>query len=765
MSSRFRLKEGWISFFLVLALALTPAAALNSADYLTGLEIMSVVVGVSVVAGLLISKSRFRPFFAHFLSLVYGAALLTFLIGRQFPADLDWKSRILDLATRQGEWLLMVFTEGTNRDGLVFIMHTGVIFWIIGYMAAWYTFRSRRLWRAIIPAGILLLFIVYYYYGPRPLLVYLVVYVLIALLYITNSFLLDRREEWEASAVRYESGIQYNMLRASFIFAAVAVAFSWSLPAFSASAVLNEAMGGAGVTSSWRKVQDNWSRMFASLRSYGSGTNDPYSDTLTLGGPRSVGQTLVMDVQVDEQLPYAYWQAAVYDTYENGSWTASRSSRELRYPDEGPFDLPVVAGRSYVKQRVINYSPNAGGIYGAPEITEVDRQIYVSKRVDDFGNDVISGLESRFVMGIGDSYELISRIATVDADTLRRTNQVYPNTIRDVYLQVPDSITPQTLELAAELVSGHDNVFDKAIAVRDYLRANIAYNDQISAPPQESEPIHYILFEGKEAYCNYYASSMAIMLRSQGIPARVVGGFSQGIFNQEFNFYRVKASNAHSWVEVYFPAFGWIQFEPTASIPVVDRSVPITNPGDAFSDDEGASDSPEGGPGSDEEPLSDAERLGDLLGEEEDLGALRFGSGSGTLPVAAIIGVALVAAAGLLMLRYKRQVESDVARSYGSLGWWSKPLGVAVHESDTPYERMDRLAEAAPEAREPLRTIVQGFVVSRFSREKSAPVDLPEAWSKLRPALIRSALEMRLVRLQDWLRRSEDDSAKDSAGQ
>ena len=153
------------------------------------------------------------------------------------------------------------------------------------------------------------------------------------------------------------------------------------------------------------------------------------------------------------------------------------------------------------------------------------------------------------------------------------------------YLQLPPSVTPETIALAADLVNRFDNPFDQSIAIRNYLRRAIAYNDQIAAPPPNVDPVHYVLFDLREGYCNYYASAMAIMLRSQGVPARIVQGYAQGEYNEEDGFYRVRANNAHTWVEVYFPAYGWIQFEPTASLPLESR-LPGEggNAGDSFQD-------------------------------------------------------------------------------------------------------------------------------------------------------------------------------------
>ena len=181
----------------------------------------------------------------------------------------------------------------------------------------------------------------------------------------------------------------------------------------------------------------------------------------------------------------------------------------------------------------------------------------------------------------GDVYEVTSRVSTADAASLRSAGNAYPSWVSERYLQLPDTITDETVALANELTAPYDNAFDKSVAVRDYLRNNITYNDQIDAPPDDVEPVHYTLFETQEGYCNYYASAMVVMLRSQGVPSRIVSGYAQGEFDEESVSYRVRASNAHTWVEVYYPEYGWIQFEPTVSIPTVDRPENAGG-GDAF---------------------------------------------------------------------------------------------------------------------------------------------------------------------------------------
>jgi hypothetical protein len=83
--------------------------------------------------------------------------------------------------------------------------------------------------------------------------------------------------------------------------------------------------------------------------------------------------------------------------------------------------------------------------------------------------------------------------------------------------------------------------------------------------------VDYFLFELKRGYCDYYASAMVILARAAGIPARLVTGYLSGTFDETTGQYRVTAADAHSWVELYFPSYGWIEFDPTARLSAIER--------------------------------------------------------------------------------------------------------------------------------------------------------------------------------------------------
>jgi hypothetical protein len=158
-------------------------------------------------------------------------------------------------------------------------------------------------------------------------------------------------------------------------------------------------------------------------------------------------------------------------------------------------------------------------------------------------------------------YEAESDIATPSAAELRAAGRNYPAAIAATYLALP-AVDPRVPRLAAQIAASGRNDFDKAAAIENYLRTRFGYTLQLprSAP---KDPIANFLFERKQGHCEYFASSMAVMLRTLGIPSRVVNGFRSDEFNDLTGNYVIRARDAHAWVEAYFPGYGWHTFDPT----------------------------------------------------------------------------------------------------------------------------------------------------------------------------------------------------------
>ena len=112
------------------------------------------------------------------------------------------------------------------------------------------------------------------------------------------------------------------------------------------------------------------------------------------------------------------------------------------------------------------------------------------------------------------------------------------------------------------MTAGAETPAQRARAIEGHLRQDYGYTLELLSKPVD-DPLAYFLFVRKKGHCEYFASSMAVMLRTLGIPARVVNGFRGGEYNDLTGSYIVREKDAHSWVEAYFPEYGWVTFDPT----------------------------------------------------------------------------------------------------------------------------------------------------------------------------------------------------------
>ena len=152
-----------------------------------------------------------------------------------------------------------------------------------------------------------------------------------------------------------------------------------------------------------------------------------------------------------------------------------------------------------------------------------------------------------------------------------RLTALYTANIIETYLQLPTDLPPELAAYAAEITAGAETPYDKALAIEATLR-KLPYTLDVPAPPKGSGGCFRFLNDLGKGYCDYFASAMVVLARLSGVPARLAIGYASGNYDRQADQYTVTEMDAHSWVEVYFPGFGWIPFEPTPSRLVPERT-------------------------------------------------------------------------------------------------------------------------------------------------------------------------------------------------
>lgn len=306
-----------------------------------------------------------------------------------------------------------------------------------------------------------------------------------------------------------------------------------------------------------------------------------FTDDVELGeiGQIKKSRALVMRVQTDTQIDYPQlrWRGVALATFDGRRWTSKDRSPELLFSN----------AEGWIRTR----NPDPSGILSSATTIHYSVQLEPVATDAIFAPAMVVALRGSFGGGISSGhgrgpylfedasgsffnpvhnypalrYAGISRLPNWSPQKLRAASSDYPAQIAETYLQLPD-LDPRIAELARTVTANAPTAYDKAVTLETYLRTRYSYTLNLTGSPGNS-PLSHFLFETRAGHCEYFASALAVMLRTLGIPTREVNGFLPGEYNDLGGDYIVRESDAHSWVEVYFPGNGWVTFDPTPAAP------------------------------------------------------------------------------------------------------------------------------------------------------------------------------------------------------
>jgi transglutaminase-like putative cysteine protease len=304
-----------------------------------------------------------------------------------------------------------------------------------------------------------------------------------------------------------------------------------------------------------------------------------FSDEVKLGAIGQIQQSdsVVMHVKFADRTPIpadVKWRGVTLSQFDGKRWFNERSlmkanvvhvlgGRLLFVP--GPFTKPLNGAKSSVFTKRLEYHVvmqpiglNAFFLIPRPQALQTD--------VRDFSVDGAG------TIGLNDPtrqisyYDAQSVIMEPTLEARQSNSREFPEQVATIYTQLPEGIDPRIAGLARQVSGGATSVYAKASAIEGFLQSGGQYSytlELLGPADQRGDPLAHFLFDTKRGHCEYFASAMAIMLRTQGIPARIANGFRGGEFNDISGSYIVRARDAHSWVEAYIPGFGWESFDPT----------------------------------------------------------------------------------------------------------------------------------------------------------------------------------------------------------
>ncbi|QSX00443.1 transglutaminase TgpA family protein [Haloterrigena alkaliphila] len=278
------------------------------------------------------------------------------------------------------------------------------------------------------------------------------------------------------------------------------------------------------------------------------GTIDYTAERSGIGGSVELSPEVRFTVQSERP---SYWRTGVYDRFTGDEWVRTGDHRRsLDALSEPPGEYDRV-------EQIVTAETDLGVMPAAPHPIAVDGELAQHTEVSRYG-----GIQPATPVLEGDSYAVESAVIDPDAQRLRVAGTNYPDGLASDfdYFQTPEGLSSEFERRTDEITADADNPYDEAVAIESHLRTSKEYSLEVDRP--DGNVAEAFLLEMEEGYCVYFATTMVQMLRAEDIPARYVTGYTTGQQIGE-DEYLVRGTDAHAWVEVYFPDHGWVSFDPT----------------------------------------------------------------------------------------------------------------------------------------------------------------------------------------------------------
>jgi hypothetical protein len=676
-----------------------------------------------------------------------------------------------------GPWLQRMRNGEAASDPAFFLYLLCVLFWFASGWLSWAVLRLRQPLIGLVPLAAIFSANVLNYPTDQNFYTITFIFLTLALLLWTGY----RRSLADASSagIKLSNDARWDFWEGGGAISLLLVVLSVFLPPLSTADSTVDLEN--GVFRSWADLQQRLNHPVALGRGSGSGNSVGFADDVPLGGPvhQTGGVVMVYTVEGRYSGP-RYFRGLNLARTASGEWSYQPVStiKQMVPKDQRPPYSEDYLSHSAASFKVTMLKPPRGFadvVFYPDQLFKIDRPVVASESavgaVAACGSithpascslgipgssatsvlqtvDRVTGLNSTSSAG---SYRVVAEYSTASEDELRQARTNYPVWVA-AYGQNPANPgrfgrsyrTPEAEDavarLAQQATAGASTPYDKAQAVERFLRSNYGYSLTPPVPPAGTDPLQYFLTDSKVGYCQYFASAMGDMLRSLGIPTRLVNGYGPGTYDQKSSRWVVRESDAHTWVEVYFPQYGWIPFEPTPDGTYF--PIPRGQTTDVVCRRDSCDLSGDTGQAAAVPPRADPHGI--IAGEQggsPTVGGIQLPPARYWPPVLALLAL-LLGAAAYGASRYLR--PHTIAGVWKRTGFLSRIAGVPRGPAETPLEFGARLGRELPETADVARRLAAEVTVAAYSRAAGAAsrrAAVVEAWEALRPLLLRHAIQ------------------------
>jgi transglutaminase-like putative cysteine protease len=475
---------------------------------------------------------------------------------------------------RLWNWLISPDKVGLH-DPLPIQLVWGWVLWVAAAWGAYLLWQNRQALLAVIPLGILLTVTTFFTGVDNSILC---LFLGITLVLQTTGSWRRRLHRWQTHNLDWASDLALDVGTTAVVLIGLIMTVSLLIPQISLTEIINKLKFQEQLAQSGQSINN----MAASLgieRRIPLPTQSPRI-TMPSGMPRShllgagpeLTEKLVMLIKTNdppqrpEQYggappPAYYWLGGTFDLYTGAGWMSSPTTNTDLPPNQAQL-APEGPGRT-LTQTVRPIQTFGSLLFTAGIPLQVNRPSQITYRSNkDWASTILEATEV---------YTAQSWLARASADDLRQAGTNYPEWITQRYLALPKSVPARVRSLALELTATAPTPYDRAIMLETYLR-QFPYSLDISSIPSGYEATDYFLFDLKKGYCDYYATSMVVLARAAGLPARFAMGYAPSPYDYNTYQYVVREMEAHSWAQIYFPGYGWIDFEPTSGRSLINRA-------------------------------------------------------------------------------------------------------------------------------------------------------------------------------------------------
>ncbi len=752
----FRPAEGWLSLFATAVMVVIVAGSFVDAAWTGGSAsdggFLPYVGVIGLAFGLFGAKVGWGRWRTHLVGALFAGIVLPLVVGGVIDQTAGWDpsglaqrfAAMYDVA--RNVWLdLAIFgrpyTNQTAHYHLVF----GVLIWGAGQLAGFSVFGHRRPLDAVVVLGLVL--IADDALTGHDQLPLLIAFTAAALLLLIRTHVFEEEVTWTRRKIGDPHAVGQLYLNGGAMFVTAAIIGAVALTFTASSAPLQGAMQDLP---RYLQSLSSWVQRFAPTGGdpVGIGVVTFGNDAVTSGQWLPSNSTAFRAQFAPTERETFKWRAGTYAEYTGFGWKWGSTRTEATpaggqlLATDGAGDLARTAGRREISFQVTPDAFIGASVLSPDMIVSVDRDTstLVLGR-DGWLATVETGDHAR-------TYNVSAMVPVFEAKPggitepiLRAAGTDYPTEIEGLYLQLPrDPMGPESNALLAAIKSevtvptyaDPANPYDLARTMQEYLRnpdhfkyqANVIAERNAQCSGMSTVECFATI---KVGYCDYYASTMAVMLRRVGVPARVAYGFLPGRRNPSDGLEVVSAQLAHYWVEVYFPGVGWIEFDPTGGGVGTVQAIPSGSP-------IAATPRPSGGGGA------------TFRNSTNPPATARPGGGttSGGTGIGPFIAIALILLIGFAALAFaairrtpRRPMHPDQA--WGSLARLAARFGLGPRPSQTVYEYAGSLGDAVPAARVELTTIARAKVEVAYGKHDLGSDRLRNvaiAYQRLRFALL-----------------------------